>query len=185
LPPQKDIDRYIKEDKVYRRIKNTGKDIDIKVSNDGSSVANNIYIDIKFPEELKIIEVNDIDSLKEPKKLNVPVNPIKKAEREYAKKYLPLNLGTSSLLGLTNFDMGALRPIGSMTLLNRNPSSWVDDNIITIKLNKLIHTRKIGIDEKYRIIPLEVGNFKVEVNIICEEYEENHYYVIPVSVEEV
>lgn len=186
LPPMEERNGYIKEKIEYLRIKNSGKDIDIKVSNDGSIKANNIYIDIEFPKEIKVIETDKIDDLKEPEKLEMPVNPIKRAEKEYSKRYLPgMALAISnSLLDYSNLGIRSLKPI-SFPILNKNQNSWVEDNIITVKVNSLIHTRKILLDEKYRIIPLEIGSFDAKVSIICEEYEERFEYNIPILVEEI
>jgi hypothetical protein len=186
LPPKEERDRYIKEKIEYLRIKNSGKDIDIKVSNDGSIKANNIYIDIEFPKEIKVVETDKIDDFKEPKKLEMPVNPIKRAEKEYSKRYLPdevLAL-SNSLLNYNNLGIRGLKSI-NFPILNKNQNSWLEDNIITVKVNSLIHTRGILLDEKYRIIPLEVGSFDIKVSIICEEYEEKLEYNMPVLTEEI
>lgn len=184
LPPKEERDKYIKEKIEYLRIKKSGKDIDIKVSNDGSIKANNIYIDIEFPKEIKVVETNKIDDLKEPKKLEMPINPIKRAEKEYSKRYLPdLALAVSnSLLDYSNLNFRDLKSI-NFPILNKNQSSWLEDNIITIKINSLIHTRQISLDEKYSIIPLEIGSFDVGVSIICEEYEEKLEYNMPILIE--
>ncbi|MEY8001986.1 hypothetical protein AB8U03_17695, partial [Clostridium sp. Mt-5] len=184
LPSEEQTDRYVQEKIEYLRIKNSGKDIGIKVSNDGSIKANNIYIDIEFPKSIKAMKLNEIENLTEPKELDMPINPIKKAEREYAKRYMPTSLAMSSLLNYNNFDMNVFKPI-NIPLVNSNQHSWVEDNIITVRINSLLHTRQISFDEKYKIIPLEVGSFDVKVSIICEEYGERVEYNIPILVEEI
>lgn len=186
LPPKEERDRYVKEKIEYLRIKDSGKDIATKVSNDGSIKANNIYIDIEFPKEIKVVETDKIDDLKEPEKLEMTVNPIKKAEKEYSKRYLPgaALAMSNSLLDYSNLGIRGLKPI-NFPKSNKNQSSWLEDNTITVKINSLIHTRQISLDEKHRIIPLDVGSFNEKVTIICEEYEEKLECEMPILVKEV
>ncbi|EDS77611.1 conserved hypothetical protein [Clostridium botulinum C str. Eklund] len=154
LPSKNDIDRYVEEKIEYLRIKNSGKDINVKVSNDGSIKANNIYIDIEFPKEIRVMEIDKIENLKEPEELEMPVNPIKRAEKEYSKRYVPsATLRMSSLLNYNNLWEENFKPLKLPSVYN-NRNSWLENNTITIKINSLIHTRQISLDEKYRIIPL-------------------------------
>lgn len=85
LPPREQIDEYIKKKIAYLRVKNSGKDIDIKFPNDGIIKANNIYIDIELPKGIKAMKVDEINKLKKPKELEMPINPIKKAEKNIIK----------------------------------------------------------------------------------------------------
>lgn len=89
----------------------------------------------------------------------------------------------NSLINYNNLEFRGLTT--TFPLINKNQNSWIEDNIITIKINSLIHTRQISLDEKYKIIPFEVGNFKAKVSIICEEYEEKFEYEIPILVQQV
>lgn len=112
LPSDEVIMKYVSEKMKYFRIKNTGKNIEIKVSNNGTVKANNVYIDLEFPKEILVMEEDDVEALREPKKVDLPVNPIKRAEREYLKRLMPAsvladefkhnNYGLSSLLSHNN-----------------------------------------------------------------------------------
>lgn len=185
LPSKEEISKYVQEEIEYLRIKNTGKDIDIKVTNDGLVKANNIYIDIEFPKEISIMEVDKIESLIKPKKLDIPVNPIKKAEKEYYSKFVPKLSAFNNMANLLNYNLNTIQPVNFTSILNKNKSSWINHNIMTIKINSLMHTREISLYEKYRIIPLEIGSFDAKISIICEEYEERFEYNIPILVEEI
>jgi len=41
------------------------------------------------------------------------------------------------------------------------------------RCEKLIHTRRMVFDEKFVIVPIVSREVEVDVNIICEEYDEN------------
>ncbi|BDR85076.1 hypothetical protein [Clostridium tetani] len=140
----------------------------------------------EVPRELKkYVTEEEIDDLKEAEKLEMPVNLIKKAEKEYSKWYLlGAALAMSSLLNYNNFGSLNFKPVKLASLYN-NRNSWLENNIITVKINSLIYTRQIYLDEKYRIIPLELGSFNAKVSIICEEYEKKLEYEIPTLVKEI
>ena len=42
---------------------------------------------------------------------------------------------------------------------------------ITIKIDNLLHTRRMTFDEEYMIVPLTEGKIAIEVRVICEEYD--------------
>lgn len=182
LSSQEKIDAYIKKKIEYLRMKNSGCEIGIEILNDGILKANDIIIDIVFPKEIKIMEKDGIEDLKEPEELDMPVNPIKKARKEYNKRFQSVTSILSNAINYEDFGINNLRYV-DLTSAYRNRNSWLDNNSIEIKLGKLMHTKRIVLDEKYLMIPFEVGRFEIKVKIICEEYEERAEFFIPILVE--
>ncbi|MBZ9621399.1 DUF4062 domain-containing protein [Clostridium sp. FP2] len=189
LPNEEELNKYKDDYKKYLRIKNTGQVFNIKVLNDGNAKANNIYMDIHFPKELLIMSDSDIKKYEEPLKIELPENIIKKANRENFNKHNTSMLAVTKLLNNSiyrfNNNGGDLQSsfLNTKFLIpNQNKSSWVENNILTIKIKTLLHTREIELDDDYRIIPLETGIFNITVSIICEEYEEKSRFTIPVVI---
>jgi hypothetical protein len=177
IPKQVDLEKYNDEcEKVYK-IKNCSSPLVIKVSNRGSRKANNAIIDIKFPESLFIYKKNEEHN--DPKTI-IPFNPIKRAETEYAKKAQEKISALSRLhsqFGIGS-DLARLENIyrPELTLphirpINQNWWTSLDGRKITLKIDSLLHTRRMIFDDEYMIVPLIAGKHTIEVRIICEEYE--------------
>jgi len=178
IPKQADLDKYNDEcEKIYK-IKNFSSPLVIEVSNRGSSKANNVFIDINFPESLFIYEKNE--EYNEPESI-IPFNPIRRAQAEYAKKAQEKVAALSRLhsqLGIgSNLDRFAnlYRPelnLSHIRPINQNWWTSLDGRKITVKIDSLLHTRRMTFDDEYMIVPLISGKHAIEVRIICEEYED-------------
>lgn len=155
IPSQQDLDDYNKECERFHKIKNYSSALVIEVANNGSAKANNIYVDIEFPEGILIYEIGEKHS--EPKN-PIPINPIKRAQTQYAEKlkekatalsglYSQLGL-RNELLGLSSvvsprFDLPNIRPI------NQRWWTRLEGRKITIKIDNLLHTRSMTFDDEY------------------------------------
>lgn len=191
LPPKEEIEQYKNSMVLYNKIKDTGTDFSLSITNNGNSKANNVYIDITFPNDLLIMSEYDIEDYERPKELHLPENPIRKAKEKFKEKYAGSIMGSFQKSSLfTSFNLPTLGTIPILShkrlpLLNSkvsNLNSWVENNELTIRIHSLMHTREVGLDEKYKIIPLKPGSYKLKVGIICEEYEEKEEYLIPAIV---
>ncbi len=151
----------------------------IEVSNKGSSKANNMYIDIEFPEGVLIYKNSDEPN--EPKS-PIPLNPVDSAQAEYNKKKIkeqgsPLARLQASLgfvNGLNKFEALAARPNFNLPDIHPVNLKWwtkLDGNKITVKIDSLLHTRCMVFDDEYMIVPLIAGKHTIEIQVICEEYE--------------
>jgi cell division septum initiation protein DivIVA len=187
LPKKDEIDKYIKEMILYKRINETGLDFNLSVINNGTVKATNVYIDITFPEELKIMSKWDIRQYKKPN-VDIPKNPIIEAYNKHTKGIFGLTPEViNNIISNTNLIMGnnlnLISPIKNNIFSNDN--SWLKDNTLTIKINGVVQTREFKFVEEYKIIPFQTGVFDLKVDIICEEYEQKNTLFIPVIVEEV
>lgn len=69
-----------------------------------------------------------------------------------------------------------------ITKLNAVNRLWVEDNVVTIKIDTLIHTRKVEFEDDVEIVALKDGNYFIDVEIISEELEETIYFKIPLLI---
>lgn len=188
IPNQQDLDDYNKECERFYKIKNYSSALVIEVANSGSFKANNIYVDIEFPEEVLIYEIGEKHS--EPKN-PIPINPIKRAQNKYEAKlkekatalsglHSRFGLG-NELIGLSGmvrpeFDIPNIRPI------NQRWWTRLEGRKITIKIDNLLHTRRMTFDDEYMIVPLIEGKIAIEVHVICEEYDDIVNTVVELNI---
>ncbi len=188
IPSQQDLDNYNKECERFYKIKNYSSALVIEVANNGSAKANNIYVDIDFPEGVLIYEIGDKHS--EPKS-PIPINPIKRAQTKYAEKlkeeatalsglHSRFGLG-NELMGLSSivrpdFDLPNFRPI------NQRWWTSLEGRKITIKIDNLLHTRRMTFDEEYMVVPLIEGKIAIEIRVICEEYDDIVNTVVELNI---
>ncbi|KJG23274.1 hypothetical protein UB37_07080 [Photobacterium iliopiscarium] len=192
IPTQSDIEQYNSGREKKYKLDNYSTPLLINVSNSGSIKGNNIFIDITFPEGILVYRKGDNFS----GPVNpLPINPIKRAREKYEKKQedalrknhplfslydrIGLNERTiSAISGVPGYQahIGTIRPI--------NPNFWTDLNgsKLLIKLNSLLHTRRKVFDDEYMVVPLTTGIHKIEVEIICEEYEKLDTKIIEIIV---
>lgn len=178
MPTREALDRYNAECERVYRINECSTPLKMIVSNIGSAKANNVYIDIIFPEGIYIYGNNEKHN-----KPNspIPFNPITRAQSEYNKKLeekkFPLSRFNSMhmmasgnfprVTGLDHFsNLKHIKPI--------NQHWWVnlDGQKVTIKIEDLIHTRYMTFDDEYMMVPLVPGKYIIQINVICEEYSE-------------
>jgi len=187
IPCQSEIDEYNNKYEQFYKIKNYSSCLVLKVCNTGTVKANNLYIDIKFPDE--VIVIDEDKKNKEPEN-PIPDTPIRWAKTRYEKT---LEVVNKSILGKSRFDQ-VYRSIVAMphSLLKMpkirpiNQSWWtkLDGSKLTIKINSLLHTRCMSFDDEYIIVPLRTGKHNVEISVICEEFETENEQIIELDVTE-
>lgn len=177
--------RYNRNLKSCLTVKQCSCQMDIAITNSGSGKANDIYVEIKFSEGLVPVEKKKVDSFPMPKN-PMPDSIINKAQIEYDKdeerKRNPMKWAMNSGMpdyGLNNiFDRNNL-----LSRINHVPDFTVtlDNRVISIKLNSLLHTRERIFDE-IMFLPLIAGTHDVNVSIICEEYDQSQNSIITINV---
>ncbi|WP_331343832.1 DUF4062 domain-containing protein [Cellvibrio sp. UBA7661] len=188
IPSQKDLDDYNKECETFYKIKNYSSALVIEVSNSGSAKANNIYVDIEFPEGVLIYEIGEKHS--EPKN-PIPFNPIERAQYKYEEKLKEKAAALSGLhsrLGLRNEFMGfssIVRPefdLPNIRPINQRWWTRLEGRKMTIKIDDLLHTRRMTFDDEYMVVPLIAGKIAIEVRVICEEYDDTINTVVELNI---
>lgn len=177
IPSQDELELYNNKcEKIYR-IKNCSTPLVINVSNNGTTKANNIYVDIKFSDGLYVYE--NEDTTDEPQS-PIPFNPLVNARAEYERSKRPKISALAHLespFGIRNDFLRIPQTYSafrSNKILSFNEKRWtkLEGNEITIRLESLIHTRRTVFDDEYMIVPLRSGSFNIDVSVICEEYGE-------------
>lgn len=184
IPNQQDLEDYNKECERLYKIKNYSSALVIEVANNGSAKANNVYIDIEFPEGILIYEIGEEQS--DPKS-PIPINPIELARTKYAEKlrakataFSGFHLG-NELMGLSSmvrpdFNLQHIRPI------NQRWWTRLEGKKITIKIDDLLHTRRMTFDDEYIVVPMIEGKIAIEVSVICEEYDDIVNTVVELNI---
>ncbi len=188
IPSQAIVDSFNETFEKYYKIKNCSLDLLLRICNAGTIKANNIYIDIKFPNEILILKNDEEFELPENP---LPYSPLKSAENKYQKSLIKneqTNIIRKPLFGNINNNLVEfIRPNLNMHHIkpfNENRWTKLDSNKLTIKINNLLHTRCIEFDDEYKIVPLTFGKHLVTVSIICEEFETEFKQTIELNMDE-
>jgi hypothetical protein len=189
LPSQSELDKYNDRCEELYKIRNYSSPLVVEVSNSGSVKANNLFIDIFFPDEIYIYENHDKHA--EPDS-PIPFNPLKGAQAKYdndkkekgsgrtSLRLNPFGLGSgldrSALLVQSGQNFPQIRPI------NKRWSTNLNGRKLTIRIDSLLHTRYMTFDDEYMITPLVSGNINIQVHTICEEYSELEVKVVELHI---
>ncbi len=187
LPNEKMLDAFNEECEFIHKIRNFSTPVVISVFNSGSIKANNVYVDILFPDDLYIYE-NEKD-FNEPVS-PIPLNPLLRAQSEYIKS-ISSTPSKKSLFGNDFLSINSLaranvvsdysNPLKHFRPINQQWWTELDEQKLTIKINSLLHTRQSIFDDEYMMVPLSPGKKIIEVKVICEEYGEIDMYQLEVD----
>ena len=186
IPSQSQLDIYNEKYEKFYKQKNYSSGLALKVCNAGTVKANNIYIDIKFPDEFLVIDKDNEN--KEPKN-PIPYSPIRWAQTRYEKSFEEKKNSAlkSTLHNRIYGSISAVSPSFNMPKIRPINQSWwtsLNENQLTIKINSLLHTRCMNFDDEFIIVPLKTGKHSVEVSVICEEFETEEKTTIELNVTE-
>ncbi|MFH0287324.1 DUF4062 domain-containing protein [Vibrio owensii] len=185
LPTIEQLTQYNNEKAKYFYVNNCSLPLSVVVSNLGTCKANNVYVEITFPEELLIYKADD--EIDEPKSI-LPKSPLVGAQKRYNASRALRPTIYDNLLG-RSFEMGNLDALSkhftpiSPEMLGRESWSKLRDNKLTLRINNLLHTREVTFDEEYNIAPLKSGTHTVEAAIICEELDQRENVTFFVTVQ--
>jgi len=187
LPSKEIIEDYRGKMILYNKIRETGIDFVLKISNNGNVKANHVILEIEFPDELKLVSEKDINGLKKPE-IDLPENPISNAMEKnndlFIMGYSMKNFLKSIPMLENKYLLDQFRNSPMPLISKTSPLfSYVEENLLIIKIPSILHTRGFELDKKYKIIPLKPGIFELKASIICEEYEDKHTFTIPLIVE--
>lgn len=189
IPEEEHVDRYNESLEVYNRVQNGRLNLKVSISNVGTLKANNIFCTMRFPSELLVIEKDTHEDWEKPSKPDFPVNPLVRAMEKYHKDLREKLLPTYGILAnLRSFDhltTNLYRDVKYTRLLPAAHSNWrlnVAENAVTIQVNSLLHTKRYTFDEEIEVIPLQLGEFPIEIEMICEEMEIPIRCSFPISV---
>jgi len=188
IPSQSEIDEFNNQLEKSHKIRFCSSPLVIKICNVGTVKANNVYIDIIFPDSLLIFTKGT--KIKQPKS-PIPDNPIHAAQAKYEKKLQEsINPLFSMLSKLNEVNVNAKASIIPFTHMESirpiNQTWWTDleGNCLTIQIDSLLHTRYREFDDEYIVVPLESGKHEIKIGIICEELESKDNQIIEIDIQE-
>lgn len=169
LPTKSKLEDFNSNYELYWRKKNTGVDLLIELNNIGKAKANEPFIEIRFPQEVNIIQEETIEKLEPPK---FPINCLNQFfQNQYSTivEFLYPFYFSNELKPKPRLEV----PRNNNVIhLNKNNRLDESDNRLNFNFDSLLHSLLVRPSERYKIIPLKIGNYKIETFIICEEYEE-------------
>lgn len=179
--PKKDVlNKYIEDMAKFYTIKNNNLDVEIEIENIGNIKANDLRVTLEFPNELLIIKKKEIEKLQSPEAPAKGVNPLEKLTTSNFK----LNEYSKLIKAFANplRNDSIVEPFGIDSLIREDTYDYIDDNVLYINRKDLMHKRKRTIDDKYCIVPLKRGEYKITCRFICEEFEDEVEQAIPVII---
>jgi hypothetical protein len=180
IPSQDDISEFNKHNRLYHLCSHYSTKLTFRVKNIGTCKANDVNIIIKFPSGVFVARqriINKIDKPSNP----LPANPITWAEVKYKRDQ---NSQRSSILKIGSTvasiseDNGRTIPLNLQNLtidatppININQNRWISvkNNVVTIKIENLLHTKEYHFDDDIYIVPIIPGEYIADIQVICEE----------------
>lgn len=189
LPGRKEVDAYNADCERVGKINFTSTPLVVEISNSGRCKANNIFVEINFPDG---VVVRKDDEVLDTPELVMPNSPLVPAEQRYQKQ-LAKESPFFKLMGGSSLDhisrMSALNVpsydpiVSNLDRIRAERKNWtrLKGNKLTIKIESLLHTRVSTFAGEYVISMLSAEEQEVSVNIICEEYESDKDSVLILS----
>lgn len=177
LPSSDELALYKKEYIKYKLFKEHNVPIDISVSNIGTAKANDIRIQIEFPNEILIEKLDKIADLEEPDSPKTEMNPFYKNLNKMTESFDNLN----NIVSTFSIKRPAIMPLDFLG--SSSSKDYINENGIIISKFNLLHTRELPFNNKYCIIATQRGEFEIVCRLMCEEYLEEEIQIIKVHVD--
>ena len=180
LPQEDVLNKYIEDMARYDAIKNNNLDIEIQIENIGNIKANDLRVNLEFPNEILIYKKKEIEKIKLPEAPAKGVNPLEKLIATGFKfdGYSQI----AKVFGNSFYNNRCLDSFNVASLIGEDMHDYIEDNKLYVNGQDLMHKRQRIIDDKYCIVPLKKGKYNIICRFICEEFEDEIEQVIPVTI---
>lgn len=184
IPSQEIIDKY-NDEKRLCFLRFNAKLLNIFIQNKGSCKANDVKVNIKFPDNVLVIAVEDKNNMDMPRS-PLPLTPIEKAKRKIEEErkansvFNFLNQSPSPL-NLVHIQTPFDRINTSLKNLNRSKFLDIDGNTVEISIDKLLHTYGFNFDDII-LVPIKEGIEQVKISVICEELKTREITYVELNV---
>ena len=179
LPSQQEFDDYNAQNARYINMSENKFKAHISVENNGTLLANQVTITLRFPPEILVFDDYDIEKVDKPKKLDVPSNPL----HHGLGVRLPKSLATAVSMAQAFINPSPLGNLNARLLSGRTNNYYtIDEDYLCYKREKLLHTHA-GRSNDFYIVATQKGTFEIEGEIICEELSEPICKTFTVTVE--
>ena len=168
LPSKEDIEGYIEEYNLYQQKINNGIPIDFVIKNIGNRKASDVLISIKCNDDsICFFKTQDCQFAEEPKKLNMPENPIDIAiDKRYRSRMFAYFDGFPWNDNKLDLSPAATR---ALMKINKHYEFKINNNIIVAEYEKGILHEDERIISGISLVPMKRGSFELIVTIRCEE----------------
>ena len=187
LPQEDELKKYLDEYRLYLRLKENGIATTFFVKNLGNSKATDVSVMIRFPEEVRIFDIEEVAALEEPESPKKPEDLSSKVYRRLHPIEAETEKSKKNLFSLNGFELSP-----NYTELLRAPritnntvfeSIEIEDNIVEIEQKQgIVHTKFDWFTGGY-IVPFAEGEFEATVTLMCAEYEDPEETTIKFVVE--
>ena len=172
LPSKEEVEEYLTLYRRYHMVVDHGIATVISIHNIGTAKATDVSVEIEFPEEIQVLDLNEVRKQEEPKAPDKP-RDLQEVAYERAHKAEMAMIKTFTQLE----QLGNVKPFNlsdlSANIFHGTIYESVDiyDNIVSIETkNGIVHTKWDSFRDIY-IVPMKKGEFKVKVTFMCAEYE--------------
>lgn len=177
LPSKEVLQEFKNAWRFYRQAKDNPINVNFTVCNDGTMKANDIYVEIQFPDEVVIYK-----NKQEPVAPEWPKSGKNPVDEYYEKK----SLRQHSAVIAQPFFSGRMTPVDFDLIAEADSPRrciYNDDNSLSIRMNKLMTNYTWSTGEKFYIVPKRRGEFEIVCRFMCEEYSESVEQIIQVIVQ--
>lgn len=189
LPSNEELQKYSDALSVFLRLKENGVPLTVFVDNIGNAKATDISVSIVFPDQVRVFDISEIETLDELKGPTKPENPFDKAKRRLERERahaLDLKLPILRLLGGDGNGLDYSSFVSTMPKLMRNSinaSLEISENTIEIEQSKgIVHTKFDWFRGAY-LVPFVPGKFEAKATLMCAEYENPEEVTINIIVD--
>lgn len=172
LPSEKVLKAYLSDYWQYAMMREHGIASVLHIHDNGTAKATDISATIAFPEEIRVLSIEDARDITEPE---APPKPRSLQEIAYMRAH-KAEIALNNVY--TQFDsQSTINPLHWATL---NPASYhtniaemeIDDSIIDVEVRtSIVHTKSTWFRGIY-LVPLRKGVFHAKATLMCAEYEE-------------
>lgn len=178
LPTRQAFDAYKARLAMYEYENSNAKFLNLEVFNKGFSKANDISVEIYFPDFVKLYDEDEWESRERPSIL-IPETLESLAKRRVEQSRHGFIFGG---LAMTGKAQGVTKGLDIPKI--HSPFAEVDfsveSNFSKIRLKSLLHKRSFKLDEEIIALPLQRGEGIIKVRIICEEFAEEFVQDVPI-----
>ena len=155
------------------------------VENIGTQPANNIRLQISIPNGVLLLRRWTIEHQKQPNQI-MPMNPIRKAELrnkiEQSKYTSGLDLQPKCRVVPVYEKFDEIDP--QILYQDRIWHIWESKDEITVRIDNLQQEGVFSLAEELVLVSIEKGEFKIPIQVICDEYPKSEIHEIVISVED-
>ena len=173
LPSQEELKEYLDIYRTYHMIVDHGIASVVTIHNIGTAKATDVSVTIEFPDEIRVLDINDVRKLEEPVGLKKARDLQEVAYERAHRSEMAMLKAVAQLDQLGIIKSLSLRDLPAYSVRNNVfESVYISDNMVSIEpQNGIVHTKWDSFSDIY-IIPLIKGEFKAKVTLMCAEYED-------------